>query len=503
MKNTIFSILMLFGTILFAQNNYEDVVYLKNGSIVHGIIIEQIPNDYIKIQDNGRSVWVFKVAEIQKMTREAISENNNQNNVVLNNANYPDETAVREMLGKHITAVSYGRIKLNSFQKTNGIQNGIDKNLYVVEYIAYIELINEVRKIDWITTRFGITKPGSKEDQDGIYGSGSIIPAGKKYKIIGKLDLENTYNGWRIRMVDMFKSIKEIDGSVATIVDNSNTTNSPNSGQQQMASFSNPYKKDFYFKVPNSPFGKTEIFKLSAPVNNCNSCDNIDYELFITEAYSKITTSNRFASATKEEYENQPDSIKGNAVITFNNLKWQTYKLSTGQTNNIVTMYFHYDMYIGDKKYTSEDLKMNGDGLMYTNNKEGALIELSKNLSTWAGVWVSYFFSIQGDLVSIDDQNNKKITSIIIRDNGYSDRKCTTGYILIKKGDIYDKGGGAMGIRTSTAKAISKEFLENGLVRCKVIDGGQELKELIDKGIKFEFVSTSKNRIEKYELKQQ
>ena len=45
MKRLIF--IMIVG-ICFTQT-YEDVVILKNGSEVHGTIIEQKPNEYIKI----------------------------------------------------------------------------------------------------------------------------------------------------------------------------------------------------------------------------------------------------------------------------------------------------------------------------------------------------------------------------------------------------------------------------------------------------------------------
>jgi hypothetical protein len=53
--------------------DYEDVVYLKNGSIIHGVIIEQIPNEKIKIQ-SGKNVFVFTFDEIEKLTKEKIGE---------------------------------------------------------------------------------------------------------------------------------------------------------------------------------------------------------------------------------------------------------------------------------------------------------------------------------------------------------------------------------------------------------------------------------------------
>jgi hypothetical protein len=54
-----------------AQNSTQDVVYLKNGSIIRGTIIEQRPGDSYKIQTGDMSIFVYKVDEIEKITKEA------------------------------------------------------------------------------------------------------------------------------------------------------------------------------------------------------------------------------------------------------------------------------------------------------------------------------------------------------------------------------------------------------------------------------------------------
>ena len=54
-----------------AQNPYyEDVIYLKNGSIIRGVIIEQIPNVSLKIQTREDNIFVYKMDEIEKITKE-------------------------------------------------------------------------------------------------------------------------------------------------------------------------------------------------------------------------------------------------------------------------------------------------------------------------------------------------------------------------------------------------------------------------------------------------
>lgn len=73
MKRRIYLIALL--TILtsilsIAQQQYVDVVYLKNGGKVIGIIVEQIPNVSIKIETNNGSVLFFKMDEIEKIVKE-------------------------------------------------------------------------------------------------------------------------------------------------------------------------------------------------------------------------------------------------------------------------------------------------------------------------------------------------------------------------------------------------------------------------------------------------
>ena len=57
---------------IFAQslNDYIDVVYLKNGSIIKGIIVEQVPGKSLKIETSDGSQFVYQITEVEKFTRE-------------------------------------------------------------------------------------------------------------------------------------------------------------------------------------------------------------------------------------------------------------------------------------------------------------------------------------------------------------------------------------------------------------------------------------------------
>ena len=52
----------------------EDVVYLKDGTIVRGTIIEQIPGESLKIQTQGGSVFLYTLEEIAKIVKEPVLE---------------------------------------------------------------------------------------------------------------------------------------------------------------------------------------------------------------------------------------------------------------------------------------------------------------------------------------------------------------------------------------------------------------------------------------------
>jgi hypothetical protein len=65
-------VILASSSLLFAQHNYEDVVYLKNGSIIRGIIVEQVPNQSIKIETADRNIFVYRFDEIEKLSKELI-----------------------------------------------------------------------------------------------------------------------------------------------------------------------------------------------------------------------------------------------------------------------------------------------------------------------------------------------------------------------------------------------------------------------------------------------
>lgn len=71
MRKTFFVVMMLFGISLFVQaQGYVDVVYLKNGSIIRGHVIEQVPDEELKIKTYDGSLFIYRMDEVERIVKE-------------------------------------------------------------------------------------------------------------------------------------------------------------------------------------------------------------------------------------------------------------------------------------------------------------------------------------------------------------------------------------------------------------------------------------------------
>jgi hypothetical protein len=71
--NLIVGILFLFPLTLSAQERVEDVVYLKNGSIIRGEITEMKENEFLKIETTGSNLFVINLDEVESIRQEPVS----------------------------------------------------------------------------------------------------------------------------------------------------------------------------------------------------------------------------------------------------------------------------------------------------------------------------------------------------------------------------------------------------------------------------------------------
>ncbi len=145
MKNLILIFTLFIGSIsiCYAQNKkLQEVVYLKNGSIIYGTVVEQRPGESLKVQTNDGSIFVYKISEVEKITKEAIQHKNKFASTINNGSGAKKGYKGFAEVGYTIGTGDFGedRIELNT---SHGYQ--FNPYLYVGGGIG----INYYNDIEW------------------------------------------------------------------------------------------------------------------------------------------------------------------------------------------------------------------------------------------------------------------------------------------------------------------------------------------------------------------
>ena len=106
-------ILMLMSFLTVAQpNKRPDVIYLKNGRIIKGEILEVVPNESIKIKTSHGKTFVFKMEEVERAGK------------------YKNEKVIPKPSGYFLIARLGPNIR-DTWDFSAGIINGIQVNQYI------------------------------------------------------------------------------------------------------------------------------------------------------------------------------------------------------------------------------------------------------------------------------------------------------------------------------------------------------------------------------------
>jgi len=70
-KILLFIFCLSFTGVLLAQE-YEEVVYLKNGSVIRGTVIETVPGVSMKMQTKDGNIFVYNMEDVEKVTKELV-----------------------------------------------------------------------------------------------------------------------------------------------------------------------------------------------------------------------------------------------------------------------------------------------------------------------------------------------------------------------------------------------------------------------------------------------
>lgn len=74
MKLILASLLLItFSATTLCAQTMQETVYLKNGSIINGTVIEQVPGQSLKIQTKDGSIFAYQMSEVEKITKSTAS----------------------------------------------------------------------------------------------------------------------------------------------------------------------------------------------------------------------------------------------------------------------------------------------------------------------------------------------------------------------------------------------------------------------------------------------
>ena len=144
MKKLVFTSIftIILSMVVFSQK-FIDVVYLKNGSVIKGTVIEQVPNKQIKIQTKDGNIFVFEYDEIEKFKKEVEQPDLNEYGgkysfgIALAGGGifgFPARVYLNQMTALELGAYYRPTIVLNTDETYHGIMLAGGSNLYLKKH---------------------------------------------------------------------------------------------------------------------------------------------------------------------------------------------------------------------------------------------------------------------------------------------------------------------------------------------------------------------------------
>ena len=119
-------LLLAFGLLACVQLSFAqkmiEAVYLKNGSVIYGTIIEQIQGESVRIKSRDGSILLFRASEIDRITRERAPQTERE--IVYLDRSYP-------LLAAHLELGMTGFGKDKRFELLPSVGAYINRYLYL------------------------------------------------------------------------------------------------------------------------------------------------------------------------------------------------------------------------------------------------------------------------------------------------------------------------------------------------------------------------------------
>ena len=173
-----------------------DHIYLKTGSIVRGKILEIAPDEHVKIEDLGGNLWVFRMAEVERITAEPYETGRVMSSEPLGfKAGFVNMTSIGFLAGSshNEQAAPFSLLTVNGYRTSAGLFAGIGTG---VEFLStnYMPLFLDLRfdlfgedVVPYLMGKGGYSLPLSSDtrayDIDYTYSGGPMLGVGVGLKV--------------------------------------------------------------------------------------------------------------------------------------------------------------------------------------------------------------------------------------------------------------------------------------------------------------------------------
>lgn len=484
MKKTILTfILLLFinETSLFAQT-YGDVLYLKNGSIIHGIILELIPEKTVKIK-SGENLFVFNASEIEKITKEEIKTPITSTPAPLSNQqdapNKPDLAKVQGIMAGIVNSESGGLVKMYSIEKVNGRLNNISGTEgYEFDYKMVIQPTTTVYKYkNHLSTDWGNFKAYTKEPTGMGMGSGmaSVWYPNNAIVIWGIALFEKTDNGWAF---ENYKNTNDVLLNVDMVKD----------AQQQTrieSKTSDAVEKELFFRIRHLP-GSIETFNIKISKITYQNMPGGDVNINAAKGtiIEYFKSANRYEPCAESDYNASSDSSKTIYQINIKDIKWvsESGVKITNEKYNGYRATITFDIIMLDynlKKINSLSYTSVGGSPLLNDSKNSSFLKALEKSKIILDDFVYRTAPVISNFITISDSSRKgDIQKIEVSNGQLLSKKIGMGYIILLKKDIIMKSG-KVSYQNIIAKGKVLDVTTNGSAIVKILEGEKKLKEAI------------------------
>jgi hypothetical protein len=509
MNKILILIAILFPFFGYSQTNLEDVVYLKNGSVIRGIITEMIPNKSVKIKSD-RNVFVYKMEEIEKMTKE---ESDNISKTQISSKEY-DINLFKDFLSDKIRNETNGLMSLIKVEKSDGetIKEMDGRDYYKLyfqlevraEFNLYSGHLADYQTMKYIAGPFGIVNSSFRVNTECNF-PGSIfsknttncdyVEKGSNIKYIGSALVLKTERNWKI-------SNFEIKSSEVISITNIQAEELFKKQKEEQLLFeqkkeenrkintsiiNGSFEADNY-KVEYHPLIKNYSIQLS-DIRLVNKNISFDFSAIQMSIQKGFTTHPRIVRLYTKN-----DSPLVKIVIDVIDIQ---SKYSSGTKLFSKETYAGYEV-IGDfrlrvfssgKEIITENWQLKAGSPMSNHSESVAFGELLKNLSGSTNSIIYSLFPFSANINAITKENNKEVKRLNLSNAQLIPDNYIMYFVVVEKKDYTLLSDGRDSINNVLA-TLEKKGIENGEIDCKVTSGGKNLKELFVSGKEYFVISS-------------